>query len=339
MILVTGATGSLGARLTRALVQRGQQVAILRRPDDPIDALDDAAAKVEHRLGDVRDYESVRAAMRDVSCVFHLAGLPPGVGRPLSSLTTAGGEMYEVHVRGTENVARAALEAGVTRLVHTSTAAAIGLPQAGTVATEDFPFGAARDDYMLTKHLAEEVLASFAERGLETVILNPTLVMAAGNYGLARIVMLIKEAKIPAYPGGGLGLTTAPDVVDAHLKAMSRGVPGRRYIVNTVNLTYRELFRAIARVVGSPAPRWPVPDWLLRGLGRLGSMTAGRGRRPALNREIASLLTGTHYYDQSRAVAELGISQSPIEIAICEVYEWCKGLAAGQRRQLLQGAF
>lgn len=327
---MTGATGCVGSNVTRALVARGERVAIFRLPNDSLAALGDAAARVEHRVGDVRDFESVARAMAGVSRVYHVAG----IAVPLNALHA---QMMAVNVRGTENVARAALEAGVGRLVHTSSISAVGFPPRGVVADERFPFNGGRfhHSYVSTKRLGEQVMLEYVRRGLDAVVLNPTPVMAPGGslrHGWAELVLKIKQGRLPFYPGGGQGVTTGRDVVDAHLKAMERGVRGERYIVNTLNLTFRELWSTVARVVGAPRPRVRVPDAAIRAASQLGSLYATlRGdplNGPILVKENVFMLTGLHHYDQAKAVRELGISQSSLEEAVQEVYAWCRAQGA-----------
>jgi dihydroflavonol-4-reductase len=126
-------------------------------------------------------------------------------------------------------------------------------------------------------------------------------------------------------------MTTRRDVVDALIKAMERGVTGERYIVNTLNLLYRELTARVSAVVGAPPPLLRAPDWLLRAAAYPATAYAmllrDPLRGPFLVRENVPLLTRLTYYDQGKAVRELGISQSPLEEAIREVDQWCEARA------------
>jgi dihydroflavonol-4-reductase len=324
LTLVTGATGCLGSNLVRRLVEQGENVAVFRLSDDSLAALDGVADHVEHRLGDVRDADSVARAMVGVDRVYHLAGvavLANGLRR----------EMEDVNVRGAENVARAALAAGVSRLVHTSSAAAVGWPD-GEAADEGFPFNGDvfRHSYMVSKWRGEQVVRDHVRRGLDAVILNPTAVIAPRGslrHGWAALVLTIMRRRLWLYPRGGLGVTTRADVVDAQLKAMERGRRGERYIVNTRNLRYGELCTTIASVVGVQPPQLPIPGGGLSALAVAGSAYARLARRrldpPFLVRENVPMMTRLLYYDQAKAVRELGISQSPLEDAVAEVQAWC----------------
>jgi dihydroflavonol-4-reductase len=332
MILITGATGCLGSNLVRALVERGERVAIFRRPEDKLDSLEGIIHAVEHRLGDVRDADSVERAMRGVEKVFHVAG----IALPLNALH---GLMMEVNVRGTENVARAALRQGVRRMVYTSSASAVGFPPRGSVATESFTFNGDvhGHSYAVSKHLGERAVLEQVALGLDAVIVNPTAVMAPGGdleQGWASLVLRIMRRQSPFYPSGGFGFLTRKDMVDGHLKAMERGLTGHRYILNTANLSYQELCQLIAEVVGVPPPRWLCPDMLLRFAGALGSLVSKVIRNPArlpmLVRENVFLMTHQVHYDQSKALRELGFSQSPIQDAIREIHQWCTARVAAR---------
>jgi nucleoside-diphosphate-sugar epimerase len=259
--------------------------------------------------------------------VFNLAGLPPGSSGPLAAADV----MWRVHVDGAAHVVRAARECGVERLVHTSSAAAVGLPIDDEPADETFPFNGDlfsghHRAYMMSKREGERAALASAGHTLDVVVLNPCTTMAPGNHGLGRMVSLSRQGKMTAYPSGGTGLTTRRDAVDAHIKAMQRGVSGERYIVSSINITYRSLFELVARVVGSRPPRLRVPNAALRLAGRAASVAARLARRPAvpalLEPENVFLLTGTFYYRQAKAVRCLGISQSPMEDAIREVAAW-----------------
>jgi dihydroflavonol-4-reductase len=324
MILVTGATGCLGSNLVRHLVESGERIVIFRRPDDPqLLNLGAYAREIEHRLGDVLDCDSVRAALRGVRRLYHIAG----VSLPLAGLRD---RMFKVNVGGTDSVMAAAKACGVERVVFTSSSSTIGIPSKGKVADENHQFNgdAFRFPYMHSKRQAEDIVLRYASEGLDAVVVNPTAVMAPvgddrrGSW--AATISAIKEGRLPFYPSGGLGITTRLDMIDGHVKAMANGRCGQRYILNSANLTYRDLSRLIADVVGVTPPRIQIPDALLYAVGAINSAIDLLRRDPMssslLSRDNTALLTQRVYYDQSKAVAELGVSQTPIRTAIEEVY-------------------
>lgn len=333
MVLVTGATGCLGSNLTRALVERGERVAVFRRESDSLDALGGIASEVEHRIGDVRDAATVDRAMTGIERIYHLAGIPVLTNRLRD-------EMRDVNVEGARNVARAALASRVARMVHTSSAAAVGWPD-GAPADERFRFNGDRfgHGYMTTKWLGERAVLDAVGRGLDAVVVNPSAVLAPGGtvrHGWAGLVAAIMRGRLRLVPPGGLGVTTARDVVDGHIKAMERGTAGQRYIVNTRNLRYRDLFGLIADTVGARQPRIEVAAPMLRVAGwggtAYGRLARPPDRSPVVVRENIPMLTRRLYYDQAKAVRELGISQSPLEEAVLDVRAWCDVRMGGDGR-------
>jgi dihydroflavonol-4-reductase len=330
MTLVTGATGCLGSNLTKALVARGEQVAILRRPGDTVAALGPAAAHVEHRFGDVRNAESVAAALHGVERIYHVAGITEPTNRAWNT-------MQSTNVEGTENVARCALKAKVHRLVHTSSVAAIGFPEDGQVAGEDFPFNGASfpHAYAKTKYAAEAVIAKYVALGLNAVVVNPAATMAPGGslrYSWAALVLKIRKRQLPFYLPGGLGMVACRDVVNGHILAMEKGKAGERYILNSENLTYHELFKKIASVVQSTPPHVRCPEPVLKAMGHINSCLEWLGVDPGklsyLTRENVPLLARKLYYSPKKAVRELGLSLTALEDSIQETYDWCRAHTA-----------
>lgn len=324
MIVVTGATGSLGSNLTRALVQQGEKVAILRREDDPCASIADIVDEVAHRIGDVRDPDAVDEALADAEAVYHLAG----VTTPSNALR---GLMREVNIGGTRNVMGAAWRRRA-RVVHTSSIAAVGYPDAGTIADENFPYNGAqfRHAYVDTKRSAELLVLDYIHKGLDAVILNPTGTLAPGgstSAGWAGLVAQVAAGRVVAYPGGGVGVLNTRDLVDAQLKAMKSGQTGERYIVNSANLTYRELITEIATVLGVAAPRWRIPDRALSAaalaLAPIGALIRDPHRKPLLRKENVALLTRTMFYDNGKAHRMLGTTTTPLRESIEDVAAWC----------------
>jgi dihydroflavonol-4-reductase len=323
MILVTGATGCIGSNITRELVHRGEDVAVLRRADDSLVAIADVTDDVEHRLGDVRDAVSVERAMSGVTHVYHLAGITV----PINDLAPL---LHDVNVVGTQNVMRSALQVGA-RVVHTSSVSAVGFPDGGTVADEGFGFNAHGHAYAVSKRLGERVVARYVVEGLEAVTVNPAASLAPGGdlrNGWASLIVRLRARQLPYFTTGGLGVVTRRDVVDGHLRAMERGRTGERYILNSANLTYRALFGLVASVIDVPRPRVRMPDLAVAVASYVVASTAGALirdplRRPLLTPENAALLTRTVYYDAGKAVRELGMTTTSLHEAIGELAAWC----------------
>jgi dihydroflavonol-4-reductase len=253
--LVTGASGLIGSSLVRALLARGDDVRLLLRATSRQDNLNDVDC--ERATGDILDRRSVRRALRDVGRVFHVAGT--------TSLRKPAAEVYRVNVDGTRVVLEECLRAGVERVVHTSSVAAVGPARRGSTADETqlFDKGAYGIPYVNAKHEAEVQALRLAARGLPVVIVNPGHVFGRGdvNRSSTDIVRRFLRRSIPAYVDGALNIVDVRDVARGHLAADEHGVPGERYILGNRNYTLDRLFADLGRVSGiePPALKLPLP--------------------------------------------------------------------------------
>jgi len=256
--LVTGATGFVGSQLAAALVQRGDQVRVLRRQKSSLIALE--GLEVEHFYGDITERAAVEDAVRGCDVVFHVAALS-------SYWRARRDEIYRVNVEGTRTVMAACLSARVLRVVHTSSVAAIGVRPDGRAADETQPFDRREERfaYAHSKYLAEGEVKAAVDHGLSAVIVNPAIVIGPGDHNLISGSMIVELAKrpLPAAPPGGTSVVDVAAVVQGHLAAAERGRDGERYILGGENLTYREITAIISDIVGCRAPRWTIPGWAL----------------------------------------------------------------------------
>ena len=309
MILVTGATGFVGSALVRTLVTDGEAVRILRRPTSRLDLLGGAAEPVEHALGDVTDPATLRHAMGGVDAVYHVAAA-------VAFGPAARRRLREVNVRGTAAVVDAALDAGVRRVVHTSSIAALGRAGRGVI-DEGAAWTASRSNsaYAVSKRDAElEVLRGVAE-GLDATTVNPALVFGPGarsGEGTGRLVERVAAGRVPLAPTGGTAVVDVADVVDGLRAAAERGGTGERYVLASENLSWAEILATLARALGTAPPRGILPPALLQLAGAAGSLGGVLTRaEPTLTLATARNAAETHRYANDRAVRELGVSFRP----------------------------
>jgi dihydroflavonol-4-reductase len=316
--LVTGSTGCVGANLVAALNARGVEVIGLRRKTSPEDAIH--GLQMTPVIGDILDPESLRVAMEGVDWVFHVAAVSDYWHTPSDVI-------YKVNVEGTRNVLEAARSTGVKRVVFTSSTAALGVPPPGKALMDehdsfnlkphDFPYGH-------SKHVAEQVAAEFAAQGLHVVRVLPSAVLGPRDVKFISGELLVQALKgsIPALPPGGLNYIDARDCAEGHIAAIEKGRPGERYILSGHNMTHRETMEIISQVLGTKVPRFDIPRWLLPlmaevvdVLHRLGfDLPVDRGRM---------LVSGTMmYYDNSKAVKELGLRVRPFIESVQDTYQW-----------------
>lgn len=320
--LVTGSTGFVGANLCAALVARGWAVRALHRASSRLDMLEGVA--VEHVLGDVTQPETLPDAMRGCDVVFHVAAVA-------DYWRQGADKLYRVNVEGTRAVCQAAIEARVSRLVFTSSVAALGVPAPGTLADESHPFNVSpeRFRYGHSKVLAEGVVSEYAARGLDAVTVNPAVILGPGDLNeiSGSIVTQIARRKRAslAYPPGGTNYIDVADVCAGHIAAAERGRTGERYILAAHNLTHYEVSRVVSQVVGAPGPRLGVPRVAVRPLAALLDRVARLLGHPLpLNGDQLRLSAEWIYFDARKAVSELGLPQTPFREMVERTYQWYK---------------
>ena len=314
-VLVTGATGQIGAALAHALVQRGDRVRCLVR--DPERARRILGAEVELAAGDLGVAATLPAALRGVEAVCHLAGRA-------SYWPARAAEMRAVNVHGTARLLDACAGAGVATLLYTSSIATLGSVPGADLGDETTPYDWHRLGiaYFDTKYEAERMV--LGDPRVAAVVVNPGLVFGAGDLN-GNALRLVREvaAGVPGYPPGGTTAAILADVVSGHLAALDRGRAGQRYILGGHPLSFQELFAAIAEVVGVAAPRRRLAPWLL-GMMALAHTGVSHlsGREPRLSLPTCRILTRNRRYRSAKAVAELGYAVSPLATGLRACWEW-----------------
>ncbi len=318
-ILVTGATGFVGGNLARRLWQRGDQVRALVRPSSNRLTIDGTG--IEPVTGDVLDRDSVVRAAQGCEAVFHCAAAYTFWSRDPQAV-------YRTNVEGTANVLAAASQAGVSRLVYTSTVSTVGISK-GEVATEDtsLDHGHLVGHYKKSKYQAERLALNMASEDLPVVVVNPTTPVGPWDVKptpTGRMVLDFLLRRIPAYLDTGMNLVDVEDVVSGHILAMEQGQAGQRYLLGHKNLTLKEVFTILQRITGFPAPRWRAPYWLVMGAGYLDGLIEGSllQREPRIPLEGVKVSRTPMYVSCDKAINELGLPQSPVELALEKSINW-----------------
>ena len=320
-VLVTGSTGFIGGALCRELAAQGHEVHAFHRASSALRVLEDLP--VVHVIGDLTQIETLLPAMQGIEVVFHAAALLGGNDDP--------GRMYAVTVEGTRSVLESARKAGVRRVVHTSSVAALGVPESGPVDTpcllnesHTWNYLPERWSYGYAKYLAELEVQKAVAEGQDIVIVNPSIVFGAGDVyrQTSSLVVQVARHRLPALVEGGANFVHLQDVIDGHLAALEKGQCGERYILGGENLTLVKAVEMAAGVVGAHPPLIVLP-------GRVARRLAG----PAmLLRNILDLPVGPEflylagkyfYYDSHKAQVELGLrSPRPVEEGMAQAYAW-----------------
>lgn len=317
--LVTGGSGFVGCHVVRSLLARGAEVRCLVRPASRLDNLE--GLDVEIVYGDLRDRASLERAAAGCDAVYHCAADYRLYARDPR-------ELYASNVDGTENVLAAAAEAGVARVVYTSSVGALALHPDGTPADETVPV--ALEDmighYKRSKFLAERVAEKWAQKGLGVVIVNPSTPVGERDIkptATGQIVVDFLERRIPAYVDSGLNLVDVRDVAEGHVLAAEKGRTAEKYILGHRNLELREVLETLAAITGLPAPRRRLPHWLPIAFAALDTAAARLLRRePRVALEAARLARYKMFFDPGKAVRELGLPQTPVEEPLGRAVEW-----------------
>jgi dihydroflavonol-4-reductase len=318
--LVTGGTGFVGANVVRALLKRGVEVRALVRPRSDTRNLD--SLEVELVAGDLRDRGSLEAALHGCDILYHVAAMYALWARNPR-------EIYDSNVTGTINILEAAGQAGVQKIVYTSSVATIGLPKDGTPGTEEVPLPPEDmvSDYKRSKYLAEQEVLKYAQRGLPVVIVNPSFPVGAWDVKptpSGQIIVNFLRGKIPAYVDTGLNVVDVEDVAIGHVMAAEKGRIGERYILGHANLTLPELFQLLAQISGMSAPRFRIPY----GFAYLSACVSEFVARTITHKPPFVTLAGVKlsrkrmFFDPSKAVRELGLPQTPAIEALSKAVQW-----------------
>jgi dihydroflavonol-4-reductase len=313
---VTGAAGFVGANIVRDLLAHDWGVRVLLRTPDP-PAL--AGLRVDALAGDLF-MPDLAAAMRGSDAVFHVAARYSLWRRDRE-------DVLRTNVEGTRTVLRAAREAGVPRVVYTSSVAAIGVRAAGSAdETYQSPYARLVGTYKKSKYLAEQIAREAAADGQDVVIVNPSTPIGPWDVKptpTGEIVLRFARGAMPAYVDTGLNLIDVRDCAAGHRLAYERGKAGERYILGNENLTLREIFGRLAQLTQRPVPRFRVPAAVPLVYAAIGEYAlAPLGYKPDVALESVRMAKGQMYYDARKAVRELGLPQSDVTVALSDAVHW-----------------
>ncbi len=316
-ILVTGSTGFIGSHLCRALAERGHTVRAFHRQASSLRALE--GLEIEHAIGDLTQPDSLVEAMKGVEVVFHTAA---------QMSNRQPGKQYAVTVEGTRSVAQAALRAGVKRLIHTSSVAALGVPETDhpTLLNEDhtWNFPAEHYPYGYAKYLAELEIQKAVAQGLDVVTVNPSLVMGPGDYyrQSSSVLVLVAQRKLTLAVEGGINVIHIEDVTAGHIAALEHGKSGQRYILGGENMTLLAMLQTAARAAGVPPISLVIPAPVMRAAAGPASLFSNFINLPVSSELL--YLAGKHfYYDTHKATSALHLNAPrSAEEAIRDALAW-----------------
>ncbi|MBW2999925.1 NAD-dependent epimerase/dehydratase family protein [Candidatus Woesearchaeota archaeon] len=307
MILVTGASGCVGANIARRLAEQNHEIHILIQPNTWHPFLD--RLKLEIFYGDIRNKKDVIKAMKGCDYVYHVAGM-------VSYNRIDHKKVYTTNVHGVKTVLESAKELGVKKVVVTASTAGIGIPKnKNKPLNEDAPFDFKRYKkvaYMHSKHLCIKLCQEFAKQGLNVSIVSPTTIYGQGDIvmHIGNVVKKIKQGKLKIAPPGGNAVVSVDDVVDAHLLVMEKGRSGENYIFADEFIPYIYMFNRIAKLLKVQPIKRLTPQWILPyakfSLNILERTMMVFGKKPLLSPHSINFSFKHRYFDSTKARKELG---------------------------------
>jgi dihydroflavonol-4-reductase len=317
--LVTGATGFVGAAVARALLAAQWQVRVLaRRGSDRSNLVNLDVELVE---GDLTDLGSLQRAASGCEGLFHVAA-DYRLGAPDPA------QLYRNNVVGTRNVLQAAQQAGVRRMVYTSSVATIGIPSDGTPGEEGTPTSLENmiGHYKRSKFMAEELVREAARAGASVVIVSPSTPVGPGDIKPTPTGQLVLDAaagRMPAYVDTGLNIVHVDDVAAGHLLAYERGHAGERYILGGEDMTLRQILELIAALVGRKPPRVRLPYGVVLPIAYLADGYARLvGRSGRITLEGVRMSRKRMFFSSAKAVRDLGYRwRAPVD-AFGDAIRW-----------------
>ena len=321
-VLITGATGFIGNHVTRMCLEQGDDVRVMVMPGEDRSPLKDF--DVEYVEGNLLEPSTLDKAVQGVEGIYHLAAV-------YAIWTKDPTLQFRVNVNGSRAMMQSAMAAGVSRVVYTSSIAALGINADGAPADETTVFNQWRygNEYVLSKFISEQVVRALIADGLPAVIVNPGFPLGPGDRvptPTGKMITSILKGRFKQYFDGGMCVVDVRDVARGHLLAMAKGRVGQGYLLTNRegNLEFKDLARRIGQVAGiENVATKPMPRWLMAGTARLMEAYAGvSGKAPATTYKTSMYTLQKIWADPSKAIDELSLPQTPIETAIADAVSW-----------------
>ncbi|HEU5367298.1 MAG TPA: hopanoid-associated sugar epimerase [Ktedonobacterales bacterium] len=321
-VLVTGATGFIGAHVARQALDAGYEVRALVRPAAAGQRRNSLDPRCEVCAGDLSNTASLRRALQDCDALMHVAA-------DYRLWAPDPWAIYDTNLVGTRSLLTEAQRQGVQRVVYTSSVAACGLPPDGSPGNEATPIDAHHlaGAYKRSKYLAEQEALRLAGEGLPLVVVNPSTPVGPGDVKptpTGRIIVDFLRGRLPAYVDTGLNLIAVEDCARGHVLALEQGRVGECYILGNRNLSLQEILHMLAKLTDRAPPRFKVPRWLAYAAAYVDELIEGRllRRAPGIPVNGVRMSARCMYFDASKAVSELGLPQTPIEDALARAIAW-----------------
>ncbi|MDP2426076.1 MAG: NAD-dependent epimerase/dehydratase family protein [bacterium] len=318
--IVTGATGHVGNVLVKELYESGHQVSALCLPNDPTFMID---AYAEVIRGNILDIEFLRSYLRDVDCVFHLAGIVE-IGSGKKKL------MYQVNVQGTKNIVDVCLENFIPRLVYTSSVHAIKelpIPQIMSE-VETFHPDLVKGTYAKTKAEATAYVLSKKDTSLDVVVVHPSGIIGPNDYQLSNVSQLFIDCligRLSAYMSGGYNFVDVRDVAKGIVNAAVYGKRGKCYILSGHEITVKELLDLITSLSHRNPIKTKIAYWFIYAMSYLAEAYYFIVKqKPLFTHYSIVVLHSNYHFSNQLAIDELQFYARDLSITISDTLEFVK---------------
>ncbi|MDE0952516.1 MAG: NAD-dependent epimerase/dehydratase family protein [Halioglobus sp.] len=321
-VLITGATGFIGNHVTRLCLEKGDDVRVMVMPGEdrsPLNGMD-----VEFVEGNLLDLPSLSRAVQGVEQLYHLAAL--------FAIWTKDPDLhYKINIDGARAMMLAARDAGVQKIVFTSSVAAIGIVGNGGWATEETPFNgwAWGSEYIMSKFISHQMVKGMVSDGLPVTMVMPGLPFGPGDRAptpTGTMILRTLKGQMKNYWDGGVCAVDVRDVAAGHVLAMEKGRIGQSYALTNKegNMTNKEVLTLIGNVAGvaNVAKNEVAGKTMLRVARVVEAWSKLTGMAPMTTYKNTVYVLQHGYVDSSKAIEELGLPQTPIETAVADSVKW-----------------
>jgi len=331
---VTGATGFVGSHVAELLQQQGAELRLLVRRGSRTDNIDSLPA--DRVPGDLSDFDSLQHGMSGCEVVFHVAA-------DYRLWTRDPDQMYRANLDGTLAVMDAARQAGVKRVVYTSSVATMGFLSDGTVVDENSRVDLSYmiGHYKRSKFMAEQAALAAGRAGAPVVVVNPTTPIGERDIKptpTGRIIVDFLNRNFPAYVDTGLNLVDVKEVARGHVLAMEKARPGERYILGGENLTLKQILDMLSAISALPSPTVKVPHAVALGFAVFDQVFTGMllHKEPRATVDAVRMGRKKMFACSVKAERELGYRVIPVQDALRRAAAWF--VQHGYVRQALPAA-
>lgn len=316
MILVTGGTGFLGSTLIKLLIDQGQAIIAIKRTDSIVPESLKSSSLIEWVDADITDYFALSDIFENITKVYHCAA-------KISYQKEDAAHMMHINTEGTKHIVNLCLE-HQARLVHVSSIAALGINKLGLPVTETdkWEYDKKISGYSLSKYKSELEVWRGVNEGLEAVIINPSVIMGvASGRGGATVLFDIVNKGLKIYPPGTVGVVDVNDVAAImHILMEDQSIRGERFILNSENISNKDLLTKIAALLHKNAPTIEAKPFMLNIAWRAAKLIATiKGTKPALTEESAHASASKLAYNADKINKTIGYHFKPLQHTLTEI--------------------